>query len=226
MKALERWRTVRRALWAGVLVFLIGCGSAAEDGDNEPPLFAHAGPAQTVALGDEVTLDGGRSQGGGAVPNFVWDIVERPPGSAASLDSPTAASPSFVADRIGRYRARLVVSDGARVSLASVTEVQARAGWPNEIPEARVLAAPIVAVGALVELDGTASLDPEGRAIGFSWALLERPSGSAALLEVEPPAATRARFRADVAGRYRVQLVVFDGHANSSPAEVVVAAAP
>lgn len=225
MRTMEASNIVRRALWAGALVCLVGCGSASED-DSEPPVVAHAGPSQNVALGDEVTLDGGRSQGGAAVPDFFWELVERPPGSAASLDSPAAASPSFVADRIGRYRARLVVSDGARVSLASVTEVQARAGWSNEIPEAQVFAAPIVAVEALAELDGTDSRDPEGRALSFSWALLERPSGSAALLEVEPPAATRARFRADVAGKYRVQLVVFDEHANSSPAEVTVIAGP
>jgi hypothetical protein len=45
-------------------------------------------------------------------------------------------------------------------------------------------------------------------------------------VEVESPAGSRARFRADVAGKYRVQLVVFDGNANSSPAKVSVTAGP
>lgn len=225
MRSMEASNIVTQALWAAVLACLVGCGSASEDG-GDAPFVAHAGPAQNVALGDEVTLDGGRSRGGAGTLDFFWELVERPPGSGASLDSQAAASPRFVADRIGRYRARLVVRDGVRESLASLTEVQARAGWSDEFPEARVSAAPTAAVGALVELDGTGSQDPEGRALSFSWALLERPSGSAALAEVESPAGSRARFRADVAGKYRVQLVVFDGNANSSPAEVSVTAGP
>jgi hypothetical protein len=96
---------------------------------------------------------------------------------------------------------------------------------------AQVTAPLTVAVGTQVELDGGASRDPEERPFGYSWALLERPSGSAARLEVTVPVGMLARFRADVPGKYRVQLVVFellsDGRTINSPAaEVSVTAGP
>lgn len=94
-------------------------------------MVADAGPFQTVARESQVTLDGGRSLAAGAVPTFSWVLTERPLGSAATLDAADVPSPTFVADRIGRYRARLVVRDGTRESEPSFTEVRAQAGSPT-----------------------------------------------------------------------------------------------
>jgi len=44
--------------------------------------------------------------------SFDWTLLTRPEGSAAILDDPTSATPSFTADEFGWYEAKLVLSDG------------------------------------------------------------------------------------------------------------------
>lgn len=68
---------------------------------------------------------------------------------------------------------------------------------------------------ATVRLDGSASNDPGGQPIEFSWALLAIPTGSQAVLDSSNIVAPR--FAADVAGTYRVGLVVQDSSGQLSP---------
>lgn len=79
---------------------------------NRTPV-AVAGADQSVRVGDAVTLDGGASSDpDGSALAYAWSFVSRPDGSAATLDAPTGASSGFVADVVGQYVVRLVVSDG------------------------------------------------------------------------------------------------------------------
>jgi hypothetical protein len=66
-----------------------------------------------------------------------------------------------------------------------------------------------------VELDGSGSSDPQDQALLHSWSLLSIPAGSQAV--VENPTAVRTRFTADVAGPYRVALIVQDASGQLSP---------
>ncbi len=71
-----------------------------------------------------------------------------------------------------------------------------------------------------VMLTGARSLDPEGAALTFRWTLTP-PEGSGATLT--HPASQSPAFTPDVAGSYRLELVVNDGEHDSLPARHIVA---
>jgi hypothetical protein len=71
-----------------------------------------------------------------------------------------------------------------------------------------------VAVGNPVQLDGSASSDPEGTQLTFNWTVTQAPEGSTAAL-VNPTTANPT-FTPDVAGSYTIQLEVSDGEATAT----------
>jgi chitinase len=79
-----------------------------------------------------------------------------------------------------------------------------------------------VAVGKTVYLDGTLSSDPGGANLDYTWTLVSSPNGSQAIIisSSDP----QASFEADVAGTYKVKLIVNNGSTDSAPAyaEVIV----
>lgn len=111
---------------AGVL--LSGCGN--DDnlnlmGLNTRPV-ANAGPDQSVATGDTVTLDGsGSTDQEGAALTYSWTFAQKPDGSSAALLDPTSATPEFVADVAGEYVLTLEVSDGLLTSLPDSVTITA-----------------------------------------------------------------------------------------------------
>jgi hypothetical protein len=79
-------------------------------------------------------------------------------------------------------------------------------------------------VDATVELDGTASSDPDGDTLGYAWALTKKPGGSTT--KVVNDKRPKPSLWVDVAGEYRVQLVVNDGDLDAEDEVVIVVAAP
>ena len=74
-----------------------------------------------------------------------------------------------------------------------------------------------------VTLDGSASFDPEGSPLSYSWQLVEQPETSlAALVDARTGAPS---FTADVPGLFVVRLVVSDGRLEGEPDTVAVEAA-
>ncbi|MBI5508202.1 MAG: FG-GAP repeat protein, partial [Deltaproteobacteria bacterium] len=74
---------------------------------------ASAGPDQTVPFASTVGLDGtASSDADGETVTYLWTMTSRPLGSAALLDDPTAAQPTFVGDVSGDYLVEFVVNDG------------------------------------------------------------------------------------------------------------------
>ncbi len=77
-----------------------------------PVPVANPGPSRTVATGSTVQLDGTGSTDPSGLPlTYQWSLVSKPSGSTATLSSATAAKPTFVSDKTGRFEVHLVVSD-------------------------------------------------------------------------------------------------------------------
>ena len=70
--------------------------------------------------------------------------------------------------------------------------------------------------GKTVYLDGTFSSDPGGANLDYSWTMLSSPNGSQAI--ISSSADPQASFTADVAGTYKVKLIVTNGLTDSAPA--------
>lgn len=183
---------------------------------NRAPV-ASAGPAQTVATGSTVYLDGSKSSDEDGNPlSYTWSVVSVPTGSLAALSSTAVVQPTFVADTAGSYVFRLVVNDGTTNSAASLVTISTT----NSAPVANAGPDQTVPFGATVHLDGSASTDVDGNLLSYNWTLISAPAGSAATLT----GATSARptFVIDRPGNYVAQLVVSDGSLSSAPSTVTI----
>ncbi len=71
-----------------------------------------------------------------------------------------------------------------------------------------------------VQLDGSASLDPEGQPLNYVWEIVGRPEGSSAGLD--DPNAENPIFVPDKQGAYTIVLIVNDGRLTSTPDTVII----
>jgi hypothetical protein len=85
----------------------------------------------------------------------------------------------------------------------------------NSKPVARIDGTLNVKQGKTVYLDGSFSSDPGGANLDYQWTLLSLPSGSLATLG---SSGSQVSFEADVAGTYKVKLIVTNGLTESDPA--------
>ena len=185
---------------------------------------ANAGQSQNLLVGGLVLLDGSASRDGnpGDTLTYRWAITHRPSGSAAALNSASAARPSFAADVAGLYVATLIVSDGRLDSEPATTVISAATG--NVAPVAGAGQPQSVVAGQTVTLDGRQSTDANGDTLSYAWTLSTRPPGSAAVLSAA--SAAQPTFVADRDGTYVAALIVTDGSLGSTPATVTVTAGP
>ena len=174
---------------------------------------ANAGPAQTVAVGSIVNLDGASSSDvDGHSLSYRWALLSTPANSTASLSLSTSANPYFMADVAGKYVVQLIVNDGVVDSFPSTVEISTDNSRPVGNPGPHQT----VATGSTVQLSGADSSDADGNTLNYQWAILFQPSGSHAVLS--SATAIDPTFVAGTAGLYVVQLIVNDGKLNSVPA--------
>jgi RHS repeat-associated protein len=201
---------------------------------SRPPV-ARAGLNQTVTRGSTVRLDGSASSDpNGQTLTFHWALLSKPPGSLAKLSSPRVAAPSFVADLTGDYVAQLIVSDAVTAALSAKRTTGKGKITLSSAPDTTLIStvnsAPIadpgvdqsVAAGTTVQLDGSASFDPDKQALAFDWALTVTPPGSQAALS--NASAAKPTFVADQGGVYVAQLIVSDGLLVSAPETAMIIA--
>jgi hypothetical protein len=140
---------------------------------------ANAGANDTAFVGETVSLNGsGSTDVDGDPLTFAWSFVSRPPGSAATLQSATSVTSSFVIDQPGAYVIRLVVNDGAVNSAPDTVTVST----VNSPPVANAGPDQLTFVGSVVQLTGAGSTDVDGNPLTFTWSLTTRPAGSSAAL--------------------------------------------
>lgn len=220
---------LRKLLLIFATVVLTACGGG-DDGTGtlpEVPIatnaapIARAGTDQSVVAGTTVTLDASTStDADGDALTYEWILTSKPADSAASLSSNLIPRPSFVADKEGLYRVRLVVSDGkdsSEPAWVTITGVSS-----NAAPVANAGTNLESATGAMVMLDGSKSTDANGDPLTYRWGFASTPTGSMAILRDDNTA--RPGFIPDVEGEYVIGLIVNDGQVDSSAATVMVKA--
>ncbi|MBI5525497.1 MAG: hypothetical protein HY897_04120 [Deltaproteobacteria bacterium] len=178
---------------------------------------ADAGVDLEVPPGARVALSGAGSSDPdlGDTLAYQWAQTE---GTPVVLSGADTVTPVFTAPGSdGDLTFSLTVNDGKVIGKPDSVVVRVRSGT-NHVPEAFAGPDQVVDVGALVELDGSASTDADGDGLTFQWIQL---SGSAAALD--DPGAPKPKFSAPLTADELVfRLIVRDGKAWSIPDDIKV----
>jgi hypothetical protein len=168
------------------------------------PPIANAGLAKTVGSGAFVALDGtGSSDPSALAITYAWTQTA---GLAVVLNSNAVATPTFTAPTLA--------AGGPNVTLTFSLVVTNTAGTPstpasvnitvnapppvNLAPIANAGLAQTVASGAIVQLNGTASSDPNSPALPFTLNWVQTGFGGQPPVTISNPAAATPTFRAPV----------------------------
>jgi len=150
---------------------------------------------------------------------YRWELIARPPLSQAKISAVNTAVIDFTADLPGDYVVSLIVNDGTSNSAASRMTFTATSPVPVAVTEAiHSVSLGIDSLG----LSGDNSTLPTGQTgqLQYQWTLNEKPKDSAAsLLNADQSQAT---LQLDIAGDYKLQLVVIYDGISSTPNDVVV----
>ncbi len=187
--------------------------------EGQLPL-AEAGSDLTLEEGVAGTLDGSQSADPlGRTLAYTWSVVSRPEDSTVlAVESPNEVSTTFTPDVGGRYLISLIVNNGVSDSLPDTVTVDVYSANPL---------APVADAGedlsqeydcTDIQLDGSASMDPNGDELEYLWALQSKPSTSAVNNNsFSDTTSVNPTLYTDVAGDYIVSLSVYDGTEWSIP---------
>ena len=177
---------------------------------NLPPI-ANAGPNLFGNVDEFVHLNGSNSYDPEGQPlSYVWTQVAGP---TVNLHQANTAYPDFIPPAENIYKFALVVNDGVHQSQPDYVTVTVN---PNLPPVAIAGPDQNVNPGELVQLDGSASYDPEGTIyLTYYWEILQQPPNSQ--ITLSNVFAVRPTFTPQEVGLYKFKLIVSDGHVNSEP---------
>ncbi len=213
-------------------LIVTGCGGGGSSGggedtsDSSPGVtntapLADAGKAQSVKVGDTVTLNASESRDeDGDTLTYAWSLSAQPDGGGAVLADSDTVKPTFVADSEGEYTAELIVNDGQVDSEPATVTVTATIA--NSPPVADAGADQSVKTGEPVSLDGSASTDADGDLLTYTWSIDQSPADSVASLE--DASSVGPSFTPDLDGGYTLGLVVSDGERSSEKDTVMITA--
>ncbi|SMG35594.1 REJ domain-containing protein [Marivirga sericea] len=174
---------------------------------NEVPT-AVAGEDLEVFVDDEQTLDATTSSDpDGHELTYSWTITNAPDASTATITNADQATATFTPDEQGDFLITLSVTDG--YSDPVTDEILISATYPGAPPAADAGENKCSIPGRIVLPDGSASSDPDGDAITYSWSVAEGPSNANSSITAETSASPE--FTTDEAGQYFLALEVSDG---------------
>lgn len=196
------------------------CVAITINADNDAPT-ANAGEQQTVNEGEKIVLNGsGSSDPEGSGLTYSWVQTSGP---AVTLNDPTAAQPIFTAPNSisnTTIEFELMVSDGNSSSSSSVAVA---VNTDNDAPTANAGHNTTMQEGKTFTLNGTASTDPEGQNLTYTWTQTSGPT-----IELDNPNAAEAQFTAPEFLRntaVQFELTVDDGtHKSSDTITIDIAA--
>lgn len=129
--------------------------------------------------------------------------------------TPTAA-------QVGNYDVTVRVQDGGGLFVTQPFTVVVTAAVINHPPIADAGKNLNLDIGTPVKLDGSASSDPDGDTLSYSWSIIGKPQDSSVVLTDAGTA--KPSFTPDKPGTYQIQLIVNDGKVDSAPAGVIITA--
>ena len=225
-----------RSIPAGLsFLALVACnGSDKSDTDtttsnpNQAPV-ADAGTDQTATTDGESALDGsGSYDPDGDSISYHWSFDRVPDGSTLlDKEAPfksnhtSSAASAFTPDTTGVYIVGLMVED--QKGMKSETDYVIVTVEAGSLPIANAGADQAGLADSTFNLDGTASFDPLGRDLTYTWSFAQTPDGSAASISNADTA--KSSFVADLQGAYIISLVVHNGIADSVPDTSLVSVA-
>ena len=137
----------------------------------------NAGPNQTVAELDVVPLNGTASAANGGVLSYRWTKVSGPPVTLIGANTPNATftAPSVNSTSVIVFDLEVTEVIAGFTSTRHDTTNVAVQNSSHQPPHADPGSDRTVEPGTWVVLDATASFDPEGQAIDFTWVQLSGP---------------------------------------------------
>ena len=182
--------------------------------ENSPPQV-ELGDLQEHLLGSTIELNASVVDSDSTALTYAWSLLSKPAASALTLAS-DALQLTLTPDVLGDYLVQLLVSDGVNQVTDTLT---LKVVQGNLAPVANAGPDQSFTALQLVTLDASASSDPEGDALSYSWSLLV-PENS--LARLDDNSSLMPSFTPDINGVYKADLVVSDGDKTSAPDSVIV----
>lgn len=186
---------------------------------NKSPV-ANAGPDQSINLPTrQVTVNGSASSDpDGTIASYNWQQISGP--GSATITTPNAVSTTITGLDTGAYVFQLTVTDNQGAVATSILKVTVGAvGYNNALPIAN--AGPDATIDLptdSIQLDGSASHDPDGTITKYSWQKIAGP----AQFKISNTAIVNPTITGLYAGVYQFQLTVTDNSGGTGTDTVVI----
>ena len=218
----------RNTLLLGAVLLLTACGgggggSSSGGGTGTPPPPPPPNTPPTASAGADQTLDitqagyaldgTASSDADGDALSYSWSVASMPDGASASFDDAAIGRPTLVAQAPGAYEIDLTVTDPAGASATDRVVLTLN----NQAPVVTFTAdsgSPVVGRGFAI--DASASSDPNGHMLSYSYRIESAPDDSGMSGEVASEALSEITF--DTAGAYTLSLDVSDGYETTTVA--------
>jgi PKD repeat protein len=178
---------------------------------NQPPTAAFNANPSATTVGSAILFNGSASSDpDGWIVSYAWQYGDVATGSGATVQHAYATA--------GTYTVRLTVTDNDGATGTTTRQVVISA-QPNQPPTAAFNSSPSsTTVGSAISFNGSASSDPDGWIVSYTWQYGDGATGSGAAVQHAYAAA----------GTYTVRLTVTDngGATGTTTRQVVISAQP